>query len=297
MSAKVFDVPELLEHIILSLPEYDILTSAQRVSRAWKASVDASPGIQRKLLRRRVDERVASPIRFLQNEPGEDWIQEMPIYQRTVKFNPLLEAARSLYPGCSMEILLDHHGLWEPPNQWHLRNDIDVGYDEDGNPAFSDRSDRSWRSMQICDPPISVVLLQSQVMPHGIPSAPYDPMEHRIFSAVLDRDGITMGLVFDTAAALLRNYSDSRFWCFRMSFGIDTDYDELWDESDDSPHDLDGDGEGSDGESRRERDDGGEETGRESSSDEDSDNESGDGGGDDKSGHHTPENSQSATKT
>jgi hypothetical protein len=103
MSAKVFDVPELLEHIILSLPEYDILTSAQRVSRAWKASVDASPGIQRKLLRRRVDERVASPIRFLQNEPGEDWIQEMPIYQRTVKFNPLLEAARSLYPGCSMD--------------------------------------------------------------------------------------------------------------------------------------------------------------------------------------------------
>ena len=162
MSAKVFDVPELLEQIILSLPEYDILTSAQRVSHAWKASADASPGIQRKLLRRRGDERVASPIRFLQNEPGEDWIQEMPIYQRTVKFNPLLEAARSLYPGCSMEVLLDRHGLWEPPNQWHLRNDIDVGHDEDGNPAFSNRSDRSWRSMQICDPPISVVLLQSQ---------------------------------------------------------------------------------------------------------------------------------------
>jgi hypothetical protein len=295
-STKVFDVPELLEHIILSLPEYDILTSAQRVSRAWKASVDASPGIQRKLLCRRGDERVASPIRFVKNKPGEDWVEEMPIYQRTVKFNPLLEAARSLYPGCSMEVLLDRHGLWEPPNQWHLRNDIDVGYDADGNPAFSDRSDRSWRNMQVCDPPISVVLLQSQVMPH-IPSVPFYPMEHRIFSAVLDRDGITMGLVFDTVAALLRNYSDSRFWCFRMSFGIDTDYDELWDESDDSPHDSDGDGEGSDGESRRERD-GGEETGWGFSSDEDSDNESGDGSGDDKSGEDAPASSmESAMST
>jgi hypothetical protein len=64
MSAKVFNVPELLENIILFLAERDILASAQRVSRTWKASIKTSPHIQRKLLLRVGTEPAATPIRL-----------------------------------------------------------------------------------------------------------------------------------------------------------------------------------------------------------------------------------------
>jgi hypothetical protein len=278
-STKVFDVPELLENIISFVPAKYILTSAQRVSRAWKASVDASPGIQRKLLRRRGDEPVATPIRFLFGDQAhnEHGVEQTPIYHRTVHLNPLPEDASSLHPGCYI-------GLYQHPcqdwrqNQWHLRKDLEVGYDADGKPGFSNRSG-SWRSMQVCDPPISVVLLFSQVMPVGDPGAPYVP-ENEICAAVLDRDGITMGLVWDTAATLLRN-SDNRHWNFRMSFGVDSRDLRAGDGDAGDSDDGSDSGEEGDGDGDRSQDDGGEETGRGSISDEDADNEGGNGSGDD----------------
>jgi hypothetical protein len=288
MSAKVFDVPELLEHIILSLPGYDILTSAQRVSRAWKASVDASPGIQRKLLRRRGDEPASSPIRsFL----GENWIEEIPIYRSTVRFNPLLNGALSLYPGCSMEGGPEPIGLW-PEGLYHCHYEIEVGYRADGNPAFSDRSDRSWRRIQVCDPPITVVSLYTKHIPHKIPGVPYlEDEEPAICAAVLDRDGVTMGLLFDTAAALLHNI-DSFHPFVRMSFGIDMpdDLDDVMPGEDDTgdSDDASNSEEESDGKGRLGQGENAEETSLESTSVENADNEGGNGSGGDKSGKNAP---------
>ena len=102
-----------------------------------------------------------------------------------------------------------------------MHHEIEVGGKADGNPAFSDRSDRSWHKMQVCDPPISVVSLFTRVLPHEIPGVPYpDEDEPEICAAVQDRGGVTMGLLYDTAAAMLRG-TDSSYPFFRMSFGID----------------------------------------------------------------------------
>jgi hypothetical protein len=141
--------------------------------------------------------------------------------------------------------------------------------------------------MQVCDPPISVVLLFSQVMPVDDPGAPYIPEENDICAAVLDRDGITMGLVWDTAAALLRN-SDSRHWNFRMSFGVDSRDLSVRDGDAGDSDDGSDSGEEDDRDGDRSQDDGGEETGRRSISDEDADNEGGNGSGDDESGEDAP---------
>jgi hypothetical protein len=63
---------------------------------------------------------------------------------------------------------------------------------------------------------------------HEIPECRIPSMEgSEVCAAVLDRDGVTMGLLFDTAVALLRG-CDSSYPFFRLSFGIDI------------PNDLDG---------------------------------------------------------
>lgn len=134
--------------------------------------------------------------------------------------NSLLKNTRRLLPGCSIEDNWEPIGLW-PSGDWHTHHQVEVGGKADGNPAFSDRSDRSWRNMQVCDPPISVVSLSTQVQPHVVPGEPYpEEEEPEICAAVQDRGGVTIGMVFDTAAALLRG-TDSSYPCFRMSFGID----------------------------------------------------------------------------
>ena len=279
MAAKVFDVPELREHIILSLSEHDILTSAQRVSRAWKASVDASPQIQRKLLLRTGTGPTVTPIRFFSSQ---NWIEEVPIYDAAVKFNSLLNSllkkASRLLPGCEIDGHPEPIGLW-PSGHWHMHHEIEVGGKADGNPAFSDRSDRSWHKMQVCDPPISVVSLFTRVLPHEIPGVPYpDEDEPEICAAVQDRGGVTMGLLYDTAAAMLRG-TDSSYPFFRMSFGIDIP-NELpqTNGAGDSDDGSDG-GDGGGGEDRRGQGDDRDETGRGSSSNGD------DEGGDDHGGH------------
>jgi hypothetical protein len=256
MAAKVFDVPELREHIILSLSEHDILTSAQRVSRAWKASVDASPQIQRKLLLLRTGTGpTVTPIRFFSSQ---NWIEEVPTYDAAVKFNSLLKKASRLLPGCEIDGHPEPIGLW-PSGHWHMHHEIEASGKADGTPAFSDRSDRSWRKMQVCDPPISVLSLLTLVQPYT------DEEEPEICAAVLDRDGVTMGLLYDTAAAMLRG-TDSSYPFFRLSFGIDIP-NELPQTNDagDSDDGIDG-GNGGGGEDRRGQGDDRDETGRGSSS-------------------------------
>lgn len=48
-ASKVLQIPELFEQILRELPQRDILLNVQRTCRAWKAVVDTSPPIQRRL--------------------------------------------------------------------------------------------------------------------------------------------------------------------------------------------------------------------------------------------------------
>ncbi|KAF2247600.1 hypothetical protein BU26DRAFT_520704 [Trematosphaeria pertusa] len=65
-AASVFNVPELLENILSNLDLRTLLTSAQRVSRRWRATVTGSPLLQRLLYlepeQQRNGHRVPNPL-------------------------------------------------------------------------------------------------------------------------------------------------------------------------------------------------------------------------------------------
>lgn len=58
--------PELLEIILANLPACDLLCRAPRVSKEWKASIDRSPKIQKRVFKR-ADPNPHTTKRFLQN--------------------------------------------------------------------------------------------------------------------------------------------------------------------------------------------------------------------------------------
>lgn len=81
-------LPKLLENIIVHLPERDILTNGQRVSRNWKTIIDSSPAIQKKIMFQPVEQSAISPVEFDKDELIIS--SETPIYPRTTLMNPLL---------------------------------------------------------------------------------------------------------------------------------------------------------------------------------------------------------------
>lgn len=84
---EVFDLPELLGHVILQLPTRDILTSASRISRTWKACIDESPTIQERLFLKS-SKAVAKPCRIIRDNDGK--IPTAPVYSKVLKVNPFL---------------------------------------------------------------------------------------------------------------------------------------------------------------------------------------------------------------
>lgn len=94
---EVFRLPELTERIILHLPPLEILATATRICRHWKATIDSSPSIQTKLWLRPQVERPASPyaVQPPPNAPPIDlahWSehQHHAYYHAPILLNPLL---------------------------------------------------------------------------------------------------------------------------------------------------------------------------------------------------------------
>lgn len=68
---NVLNTPELFEAIISFLPNRDILSKAQRVSRAWKAAIAQSPTIQKRLWLRSQAIEPAAPVSSLSDQEPE----------------------------------------------------------------------------------------------------------------------------------------------------------------------------------------------------------------------------------
>jgi len=239
----VFDIPELLENIISFLPHKDILINAQRVARAWQASVVASPRIQRKLFQRKGKQPAVSPVRLL--EPFFQYCEEdaLPIYKEPLVIKPLLTGAprrlnhsvfrwqngqdsQSVDPD-SLEPLDGAFG----PQKTHV---FELHHDPKGDPAISLHLQQSWRTMQLCDPPITMANLETR--------------EDMRFcgddnTTLSDKDGIKMGLAFDTA--LLRQWEifgeayQYKSWYCVLRFAI-----EEIDPDDESDEDIDSESDG-----------------------------------------------------
>jgi len=230
-STKVFHLPELLENIISFVPKREILTRVQLVSHAWKTAVE-SPCIQSKLWRNKGKASAVMPTRI-----ANEWIDDnaedygMPIYNMPIAINPFLRFQHTLYQNCVITSSLLISRKWSQyfgPNyskRTMFVESLKSPNYPSGRPAFLTSPDFSWRSMQICNPPITSARLHAY---SGAQLWDADSEDFiglcQNFTMVSDTDGITMGLVHDTAAAILGSNTgkeDPKLgWHVYLSYGI-----------------------------------------------------------------------------
>jgi hypothetical protein len=203
----VFGVPELLESIISHLPERDILTKAQRVSRAWNIMITSSPTIRKKIWMLPQLEAI-SPSHSRQ-DPEEGVLQQgCPVYLKTdsMAWNTLVMSCgdslggnwslTKVRPSLSMDqgpwyyALLDHRV--QENDQWSKE------VVEDGRP--------SCYTMYISEPPITMALLTVEG-------------KMRVPTLLYDKSGITMGMVYDLFMSTARLCPGTD--CGRNGKGVD----------------------------------------------------------------------------
>jgi hypothetical protein len=318
----VLDVPELLENILSFLPEREILTSVQRVSRTWRSSIAGSPRIQRRLFSPKGNQPAALPAWFsnggsMYGASRQSQEFDIPMYKEPIASNRFFKKYAGgdeneqvdlvqLYAGCEFDLWAHLESNQKYPERtdrymhclcFRWSDPVEIGGTPE--PAFSSNPDLSWRHMQLCDPPIAVADLHvdSELEDHSA--------DEEFYATIFDRAGITMGLVHDTAAAMIRSQFGEEIvskvsWSSSVTFGI-----EGCDEGSETDR-LDVSGDETDEESFSEQDDANEaeeedeDGGVESAQDdaeeddsvypeeEDADQEGENGGGDDESGEDAP---------
>lgn len=191
---QVLDVPELLENILSFLPDREILTSVQRVSKTWRSSIIGSPRIQRSLFLSKGKKPAVSPMRFTGD--NLEAIFGWAIYDSSVTTNHLFQDCHSLYPKCRLNYRVGHFDMARhfdilvkqtgshPTDYW-----IDVDMYPKGEPAFAHEPNLSWRKMQLCDPPITTVSFEAKSGDNNVLSSVSD-----IYATLFDKDGVTLGL-------------------------------------------------------------------------------------------------------
>jgi hypothetical protein len=318
----VLDVPELLENILSFLPEREILTSVQRVSRTWRSSIAGSPRIQRSLFSPKGNQPAALPAWFSNGGSRSGASRQsqefdIPMYKGPIASNRFFKKYAGgdeneqvdlvqLYTGCEFELWTHLESNQEYPERtdryvhclcFRWSDPVDTGGTPE--PAFSSNPDLSWRHMQLCDPPIAVANLHvdSELEDHSA--------DEEYYATIFDRDGITMGLVHDTAAAMIRSQFGEEIvskvsWSSSVTFGIEgSDEGSETDKPDDSGSETDEESfsEQDDADEAEEEDeDGGVEPAQDDAEEDDSvyleeedaDQEGESGGGDDENGEGAP---------
>lgn len=204
-------LPELLENIIVHLPERDILINAQRVSRHWKTIIDSSPTIQKKIMFQPVKQSAISPVDFDKDEliiSGGT-----PIYSRTTLINPLLMSQNTKSYGWldvspELSVRIKAMGLFNTPAGCtcpNLRMPAPKLYkqikaDQKVGPACVP----SWRKMYLSQPPVTIAMLTIAYFYQ----APVDG-DYLFQVMIRDKAGVTLGLVHDTLAATMPAYDKS----------------------------------------------------------------------------------------
>ena len=199
----VFNTPELLENIVSFLPHTDILTKVKRLSHQWKEVVDTSPVIKTKLWLRPQNPTAIQPIGFTDEDTFPEaplWGKvTMPIYSRTVSFNPACydEAVGSV----QMDMMLDiPTWVFELADGTLLHPGV-ISLDNHRNSVRHSRLGRetssSWRDMYLTDPPITTGLMRLYELEDL--SQGYNLKS--ISLALRDHHGLTLGLVHDAIMA------------------------------------------------------------------------------------------------
>jgi hypothetical protein len=206
----VFDTPELLENITSFLPPRDIFAKAQRLSRQWKTAVDSSPAIKTRLWLLSQDQTPIQPVSFTDGDTFPEaplWGQvTMPIYPRTVSFNPLC------IDGMVGSVWMSMTGPWAFTTATADGTYLHPGVIHLDSHKNRDRQERlvreprsSWRDMYLTDPPITTGILS--LFELGYVRDGHYILDH-VPLAIRHHDGLTLGLLHDTIMAGLP--SDTR---------------------------------------------------------------------------------------
>lgn len=194
----VFDVPELLEHVLLELPELSILASATRVCWQWKSAIDNSPNIQEKLFFR-AGRNAVVPC----NPVGWD-DDDQPFYKASLRMNPALPSLRKDAKHLQQHIPNWFHSAalrnkdigknFTGPNSQAKHVELSLlrgGLDDLRQPGpFAQTDVASWHKMFITDPPCTTVAVSVRCICRE-DRLLLDEVE--LF--VMDRGGVRMGLL------------------------------------------------------------------------------------------------------
>jgi hypothetical protein len=213
----VLNTTELLEHILSFLPMIQILGKT-RVSRNWKAVVDGSPALQKRLFFRRPDSQ-AEVIWFDHWFPmPQSWshllsaeqtdllcsLVNMPVYTTPIELNPYIDWVNQVDPHVSHEMRAPRPESYHPSvaglavilgkySRTYVRHRF-------GDSPQKTQADSSWRSMYLTTPPISDVVINVPT------SAGSFTVSEHIRVNVHAGGGITLGLLCDRLEETLRKF-------------------------------------------------------------------------------------------
>ncbi|KAM0716082.1 hypothetical protein Q7P37_008596 [Cladosporium fusiforme] len=155
----VFNIPELLEHIIAELPMEQIFWKAQRVSRGWKDAIAASPTIQTKLFLRAQNNAVISPTRHVTRDSSPDNIfavEGTPVYIQDIQINPLVRANRRKQAKAWCPFGVDFEVLYGKKYLFPYTSSIEGHEILKASPQEDPRE--SWVDMFLTQPPVTEVM-------------------------------------------------------------------------------------------------------------------------------------------
>lgn len=212
---QALNTTELLEHILSFLPMPKIM-GGTRVSRKWKAVIESSPVLQRKLFLRHHDSEVvwfdhwfSKPqlgFHRLSTEQTDLLLSlvNTPVYTTPVELNPLVDWENQVDLHVSHEVSITR------PKPFHPSlTGLEVAFGKYsrayvrarfGGPPQKTQADSSWRKMYLTTPPISDVVIQ---IPTSVGSF---TVSETIRVIVHAESGVTLGLLYDRLEETLRKF-------------------------------------------------------------------------------------------
>ena len=198
-SQSVFNVPELLEHILLQSSPRDILTNATRINLQWKQLIDTSPSIQRWLCLENGTGSAVAPKMFCIIE-GEVFA---PIYNIKLRLNPLLlyedkdvpfteamlwsfNVDGLSYSSVPNVVICLTRAMQEPPQ---------------GKVASWRREGATWRGMFLSDPPVTTLGVEIDA---EVSDSAGRQHTSEIDFAIRDLQGIRLGVAEDLNRSALK---------------------------------------------------------------------------------------------
>lgn len=219
---QVFGTSELLEHILSFLPMPSVLGKS-RVSRKWKAVIDNSPALLKKLFLRRNDSQVevlgfdhkfpkpdysSQNLRYRQQLYFLSTLANMPVYTTPIELNPLTNWGSQGKLHVTHTIEVTH-----PPPYVRPRAGLKIVsgkystsyvHHRFGLSLQKTQSNSSWRKMYLTKPPITdiVIHVSTTVNPPGSTVSRGGDFTLNIRS----EHGVTLGLLHDNVEATLEKF-------------------------------------------------------------------------------------------